>query len=101
MHRRWKTIFIHVRHKVKDYRLWKKVFDDFALVRKKGGEKSYQIFTIRNDPNDVFLIFEWDTLENFNKFSSSEDTKKAIQKAGVEEGGPDALFLDKTGSGKL
>ncbi len=93
-------IFIHVRHKVKDYGVWKKVFDDFAPERKKGGEKGYEIFATQDDPNDVFLIFEWDNWENFKTFSSSEATQMAIKRAQVEEAGSEPLFLNKLGSGQ-
>jgi hypothetical protein len=41
------------RHKVKNYPEWKTVFDNFIDTRKKGGEKSWQIWHPENDPNNL------------------------------------------------
>ena len=35
---------LFIKHKVKDYPQWKKVFDGFVDTRRAKGEKSYEIF---------------------------------------------------------
>ena len=74
-----------IRHRVTDYAQWKKVFDDFADTRRDGGEKSYQVFQLADDPNDLTLVFEWDNKANAEKFLSSGELKSAMQRAGVAE----------------
>jgi L-rhamnose mutarotase len=92
--------YIISRHKVNDYQAWKKVFDNALSFRKAGGEKSYQIFQAENDKNNLFMIFEWDSLKNARKFFESSDLQKAMQQAGVLEK-PDVYFLEELDRGTL
>jgi heme-degrading monooxygenase HmoA len=91
---------LFVKHKVKDYSSWKKVFDGFIETRRAGGEKKYQIFHPDDDPNNLLTIFEWDNLENARKFVSSPDLKKAMGNAGVTEQ-PEVYFLEEYAEGNL
>jgi len=83
---------LFVRHKVSDFETWKKAFDEFVETRKSSGEKSYQIFRPAEDPNNLFLVFEWDNVENAHKFMESSDLKETMQKAGVMEA-PEVTFF--------
>lgn len=89
-----------IRHKVKNYGEWKRVFDGFISTRKAGGERNYQIYHPDNDPNNVLAMFEWDNLNNARKFTSSSELKDAMSKAGVLEQ-PEIFFLDEYESGSV
>lgn len=89
-----------IKHKVKDYPAWKKVFDGFIETRKAGGEKSYQILHPDNEPNNLFAIFEWDSLENARQFASSSELKNAMGNAGVIEQ-PEVYFLEEHAVGTV
>jgi hypothetical protein len=89
-----------IKHKVKDYPAWKKVFDGFIETRKAGGEKSYQIMHPENDSNDLLAIFEWDNLDNAKKFVGSTQLKQTMGNAGVI-GQPEVYFLEEYASGKV
>jgi quinol monooxygenase YgiN len=91
---------LFVKHKVKDYNAWKKVFDGFVETRKASGEKNYQIFHPDNDPNNLLAIFDWDNLENAKKFAGSQELKGAMQNAGVIEK-PEIYFLEEYTSGNV
>ena len=88
-----------IKHKVKDYSAWRKVFDGVSDIRKAGGEKSYQILHTDNDNNSLVAIFEWDSLENAKKYTSSPELKEAMGKAGVVEQ-PEIYFLEEYAAGK-
>ena len=92
--------YIQVRHKVKDYSAWKKVFDGAITMRKANGERAYQILSPEDDPNNLFLLFEWDSYNNAKKFLGSAELKKAMQLSGVIEE-PEVRFLKETARGKL
>ena len=77
--------YVEVQHRVKDYDTWKKEFDNFINMRKTSGEKSYTIWRSEEDPNDLSLLFEWDTTENARSFMQSKELQAAMQKAGVDE----------------
>jgi len=89
-----------VRHKVKDYAGWKTAFDNFASVRKSGGEKSFRILHPTEDPNDLILLFEWDSVEKAKTFFASQELKTTMEKAGVAEK-PTIQFVDEVAKGAL
>ena len=96
--------YMLVRHKVDDYAKWKPVFDDHGDFRKANGEKSYQIFRPKGDPNDepnnLIILFEWDSLDNAKKFAQSESLWEAMKKAGVI-GQPHIHFLEEIEKGAV
>lgn len=87
-----------VRHKVQNYPTWKSAYDEFVEARKTGGEKSYHIFHLDDDPNNVFALVEYDSLENARNFFASSELKDAMGKAGVIEQ-PDIYFLEEYAKG--
>jgi len=89
-----------VKHKVNDYAAWKDAFDSFADFRKSAGEKSFQILHQDNDPNDLTLLFKWDTRENAESFLASEELKSTMERAGVTET-PNIQFLNEVAEGSL
>jgi heme-degrading monooxygenase HmoA len=72
-----------VHHKVRDFEKWKTFFDQHENMQKISGSKSVRVFQNAEDSTDVFILFEWDSIENAKKFSASEDLKKTMEKAGV------------------
>ena len=91
---------VMIRHRVSDYSAWKQTFDDFANVRKSSGEKSFQILQHDLDPLNLYLLFEWDNIENARKFLGSPELKEAMAKAGVL-GMPEIQFLREVDRGAL
>ncbi len=92
--------YVHVRHRVKDFAAWKSVFDNAIKMRKTSGEKSYQVLQPENDPNNLVLLFEWDSLANARKFLASTELKSAMKQAGVIEE-PEVYFLKEAARGKV
>jgi heme-degrading monooxygenase HmoA len=86
-----------VHHNVEDYNKWKNIFDEHSPFRAQMGSKGGRVFRSANDPNDLFILFEWDNLENAKKFTQSDNLKQTMQKAGVK-GTPDIYFLEETAS---
>lgn len=83
-----------IQHEVKDYQVWKKVFDSFSDLRSSNGELSNQIFRDVSDPNKLTVINKWNSLANAQKFSASPELRAAMEKAGVV-GRPNVQFLDE------
>lgn len=72
-----------LRHKVNDFATWKGVFDSLAEIRSKAGEQSAQVIQVEGDPNDVIIIFTYDSMDAAKAFLGSEEVKNAMSKAGV------------------
>ncbi|WP_254535141.1 antibiotic biosynthesis monooxygenase [Halomarina litorea] len=83
-----------IRHTVEDYERWKPYFDDHAGVRAEGGERGYRLFRTFEDPNEVVILFEWDTGDNARAFLESEDLRERMHEAGVL-GTPEVAILDE------
>ena len=83
-----------VQHSVKDYAEWKNVYDSVADLRASNGELSDQIYRDASDPNNLTVVFKWNSLANAQKYANSPELKAAMEKAGVE-GPPDIHFLNE------
>lgn len=90
--------YMFVRHNVKDYDAWKSVFDSVSDLRKRNGERSYQILRQDDGANTVFALFEWDNLDNARKYAASAELKAAMERAGVT-GKPEISFLEQAARG--
>ena len=86
-------IKVFVRHEVEDYARWKKAFDEFLTYRKDSGELSYSIGHVANEPNNLCLTFEWDSVDNAHAFLTSGKLRTAMQSAGVT-GAPDIFIYE-------
>jgi len=92
--------YVIAQHKVDDYTKWRKAFDKFAGTRKANGEISFKIWRAAEDPNDLSMLFEWDDLDNAQKFMSSTELQTAMKEGGVTEK-PRIQFLQTLDEGKL
>ena len=86
--------YLLVRHKVEDYAKWKPVFDEHGAVRKAGGSQGGYLFRNANDPSELIILFEWDSLDKAQQFAQSDDLREAMQRAGVMDR-PDVYFLEE------
>jgi quinol monooxygenase YgiN len=92
--------YLTVQHKVKDYNAWKKTFDNFEDTRRSGGERSYRIMRTEDDPNNLYVMFEWDSPENARSFFQSPELKDAMERAGVVDK-PKINYFSQLDEGKL
>jgi quinol monooxygenase YgiN len=92
--------YLTVQHKVRDYKSWKEVFDNFEDTRRSGGEKSYHILHAEKEPNSLYLVFEWDNPEHAHAFFNSSELKDTMKKAGVVDS-PKINFLKHLDEGTL
>lgn len=86
------------RASVQDYEAWKSVFDSMGGLRKKYGEESYRILRPENGSTELFVLFEWDNLENARRYATSSELREAMQRAGFTEK-PEFFFLEESDRG--
>ena len=86
-------VHVIVRHKVADYSRWKESFDAHLNARKAAGETEARVMVSVDDPREVTLFFNWDSLDRARRFLVSDDLKQAMKLAGVL-GEPDVRFLE-------
>ena len=90
-------VYIHVRHRVENYAMWKEGFDKHASARQAGGATD-ETYVMRNvdDPNEITAILGWSDLEKARAFTQSASLKESMQNAGVT-GQPEIRFLEAAG----
>jgi len=82
-----------VRHKVADYARWKEAFDGHLGARKAAGEVGHRVLLSVEDPRDVTVLLDWDSLERARRFADSDDLKQTLKQSGVV-GDLDVRFLE-------
>jgi heme-degrading monooxygenase HmoA len=81
-----------IKHHVQDYAKWRAIFDDKAGLRVENGEQYAHVFRNADDPDNIVIMFRWDSLENARRWTQDPRLKAAMQEAGVM-GPPEILFL--------
>jgi len=85
-------VHVIVRHKVADFNKWKQAFDSHLNMRMGAGETGYRVFHAVEDPRDVTLLTDWESIESARRFMTSADVRRAMQNAGVV-GEPEMHYL--------
>jgi quinol monooxygenase YgiN len=80
-----------VRHEVSDYNSWKRVYDEFAPVRKENGVTRASVYRNTNDPNNITVLHQFQDLDAATTFAESKELKTAMANAGVT-GQPEIWF---------
>jgi quinol monooxygenase YgiN len=83
-----------VRHPVKDYAAWRKVFDEFKPAREKAGERSATVLRVEGRPNDVVVVNTWRSIEAAKAFFAAADLKEGMARGGVV-GQPDIVYANE------
>ncbi len=68
--------------KVKDYAVWRAVFDELAPVRKRYEQTGERVLQSVEDPNQITVILEWRSAEGAQKYIESPELKEGSQRSG-------------------
>jgi hypothetical protein len=85
-------VMVIVKHEVKDYAEWKKGYDADAGNRKTAGFKVHGVYADVNNPNMVYVVGMFPSVEAANAFIASPKLKDAMEHAGVV-GKPDIMIV--------
>jgi hypothetical protein len=72
-----------LQHTVADYAEFKSIFDADGPHRRRRGSKGARLFRTAEDPNVLFMLFEWDDLEKARNFAASYELQEAMKWASV------------------
>ena len=73
-----------VRHHVRDYAGWRKVYDGFNETQTGHGVRGEAVYRGVDDPNDVTVTHDFDDADAAKRFFAMPQLKEAMQEAGVE-----------------
>ena len=77
-------VYVLGKLKVENYNTWKTFFDKRSDTREESGAKEAHLFRNSDDPNEVLILFIWDTNENAHRYMESENLRKYLKNAGAE-----------------
>jgi hypothetical protein len=73
--------YVIVRHKVRDYSVWKRAYDAHLPKRVEAGLTESHLFRGANDDNEIIILFEASDLARAKAFTESLDLKVTMEKA--------------------
>ena len=76
--------YVLIIHAVKDYRAWKKIFDEASAIRKSAGEINYYVLRDEKDENKIVHFSQWASLQQARDFFESPRLVEIRLQAGVE-----------------
>jgi hypothetical protein len=84
--------YLLVRHKVKEFHEWKRVFEAHKESQESGGLRIEKVMRNLYEPDEVFLFFEVIDLAKARSFVFSPEVSAAQAQAGVVDK-PDIYFM--------
>ena len=67
---------IYTRHRVKDYDVWKKAFDDNTHLFSENGITEWHVVQVNGDPTDVAIIVYAPSKEHWEHFIQADEKKR-------------------------
>lgn len=83
-----------VRHDVQDFTRWKQGYDEAAGLQREAGVTSESAYQSADDPNDVTVIHDFDSIDSARAFAASPELKEAMGQLGVI-GKPQIWFTER------
>jgi heme-degrading monooxygenase HmoA len=77
-------ITMFVRHTVDDFDTWHKAVEEFAPTLRANGVVGSAFYRSVDDPNDLTVAHDFETLEAARAFAESDELRTARPKAGVK-----------------
>lgn len=78
--------FMLCRNRVKDFKKWKAIFDSHCEAHKDEGMKLVKMWRAVDDPNNVFFLFDLESVEKAKAFISAPEAAEAGEESGVIDG---------------
>jgi len=82
-----------VHHRVRDYRAWRKVYDEVGPLQKGAGVTAESVYQAKDDPNTVLVMHSFATMAAAEAFAANPALQDAMQKGGVD-GAPRVEFFE-------
>jgi quinol monooxygenase YgiN len=76
---------IIVKRNLKDYASWKELVSTGNEMRSEKGSRGGTVYHSAKDPNEVYLVFEWDDQKSHLDYFNLPDVQKALSETGTTE----------------
>ena len=79
-------MYLLCRNRVQDFDAWKVVFDANSAAANAAGLKLATLWREVGDPNNVFVLFEVESIDRANEFMAAPEAAEAGRISGVIDG---------------
>jgi heme-degrading monooxygenase HmoA len=86
--------FVLIEHRVGDFDRFTRVFHDDEERRARLGCRGGVVYRVADDPANVIVVLEWDTLEAAREFAGSLELEEAMEWASSGITTPRVTVLD-------
>ena len=70
--------YVLIEHEISNFEMLMQVYTDDAERRERLGCQRGRIWRAADDPNNVSVVLEWDTVENARQFAESFELEQAM-----------------------
>jgi quinol monooxygenase YgiN len=77
-------VAVIVRHRVRDFDVWKPFFEAHGKVRQSHGALGYQLYRASDDPNEVIIVNQFRDAAGAQGFMNDPGLREVMERAGVE-----------------
>jgi hypothetical protein len=74
---------LFVRHRVSDYRRWRRAYEDAAQFQQRSGVRCEAVYLTDGEPNDVTVMHEFASVTEAQAFVNSVELRERMAGAGV------------------
>jgi heme-degrading monooxygenase HmoA len=86
--------FVLIEHRIGDFDRFRRVFQDDEERRGSMGCRGGVVYRVADDPGNVIVVLEWDSLEAARDFAGSLELEEAVEWAGSDIATPRVTVLD-------
>jgi heme-degrading monooxygenase HmoA len=91
--------YVLIEHRVGDFETFSKVYADDAARRKRLGARGGVVYRVVDDPDNVIVMLEWDSVEGAREFAGSLELEQAMEWSTSNVATPRVTVLEEaTGS---
>ena len=86
--------YVLIEHRVGDFEVFKEVYLGDAERRERLGCKGGQVFRVADDPSEIIVMLEWETVEDAREFAGSLELEQAMEWSASNVATPRVTVLD-------
>lgn len=86
--------YVLIEHRVGDFDKFREVFQGDEARRRRLGCKGGLVYRVADDPGNVIVVLEWDSLQAARDFAGSLELEEALEWASSDISTPRVTVLD-------
>ena len=77
-------MYVILKRTLKDYESWKSIVSDGG-IRKEKGSKGLNVYRSARNPNEVYIVAEWDDSKSYLDYLNLPEVQKSLAETGTTE----------------